>query len=169
MDTRVLNEQRLEAAAQIKEAESAVWPPEPCSISDKVKCVPAKRVKQRRAELDSTAKRHVRSNTLSQRGAVSPSSWMTIARRRRAPARRWNRQSPVSAARAAIEAARTSIIQAQTRVEAAQATERRILADIDDSELKAPAMAAFSIASLRPRRSHGRRWRVLNMVDLADI
>lgn len=43
MDTRVLNEQRLEAAAQIKEAESAVPPPEPCSISDKVKCVPAKR------------------------------------------------------------------------------------------------------------------------------
>ena len=43
MDTRVLNEQRLEAAAQIKEAESAVRPPEPCSISDKVKCVPAKR------------------------------------------------------------------------------------------------------------------------------
>jgi HlyD family secretion protein len=43
MDTRVLNEQRLEAAAQIKEAESAVPPPEPCSISDKVKCAPAKR------------------------------------------------------------------------------------------------------------------------------
>lgn len=43
MDTRVLNEQRLEAAAQIKEAESASWPPEPCSISDKVKCAPAKR------------------------------------------------------------------------------------------------------------------------------
>lgn len=57
-------------------------------------------------------------------------------------------ESPVSAARAAIEAARTSIIQAQTRVEASRATERRILADIDDSELKAPAMAAFSIASL---------------------
>lgn len=63
---------------------------------------------------------------------------MTIARPQRAPARRWNRRKPVSAARAAIEAARTSIIQAQTRVEAAQATERRILADIDDSELKAP-------------------------------
>lgn len=78
---------------------------------------------------------------------------MTIARPQRAPARRWNRRKPVSAARAAIEAARTSIIQAQTRVEAAQATERRILADIDDSELKAPAMAAFSIASLSQAKS----------------
>lgn len=42
----------------------------------------------------------------------------------------------VSAAQAAIEAVRTSIIiQEQTRrVEAAQATKRRIVADIDDSE-----------------------------------
>ena len=80
---------------------------------------------------------------------------MTIARPQR-PRGAGIGESPVSAARAAIEAARTSIIQAQTRVEAAQATERRILADIDDSELKAPAMAAFSIASLSGEV--GRRW-----------
>lgn len=43
MDTRVLNEQRLEAAAQIKEAESAVLAARALPISDKVKCVPAKR------------------------------------------------------------------------------------------------------------------------------
>jgi hypothetical protein len=43
MDTRVLNEQRLEAAAQIKEAESAVAAAKACSISDKAKCAPRKR------------------------------------------------------------------------------------------------------------------------------
>ncbi|GHL80711.1 hypothetical protein ECZU36_19950 [Escherichia coli] len=63
---------------------------------------------------------------------------MTTAPPLRAPELRWNQQKPVSASKAAIEAARTNIIQAQTRVEAAQATERRIAADIDDSELKAP-------------------------------
>ncbi len=97
-----------------------------------------------------------------------PSSWMTIARPQRRPRALESAKARVSAARAAIEAARTSIIQAQTRVEAAQATERRILADIDDSELKAPAMAAFSIASLS-RRSPAAGGRVLNMVDLADV
>ncbi len=98
-----------------------------------------------------------------------PSSWMTIARPQSARAALESAKAQVSAARAAIEAARTSIIQAQTRVEAAQATERRILADIDDSELKAPAMAAFSIASLSRAKSSAAGGRVLNMVDLADV
>ena len=85
MDTRVLNEQRLEAAAQIKEAESA------------------------------------------------------------------------------IAAA------AQTRVEAAQATERRIIADIDDSELKAPRDGRIQYRVAEPGEVLAAGGRVLNMVDLSDV
>ena len=72
MDTRVLNEQRLEAAAQIKEAQSAVAAANALldQRQSEMRATEAV-VKQRQAELDSTAKRHVRSSTLSQRGAVS--------------------------------------------------------------------------------------------------
>ncbi len=109
MDTRVLNEQRLEAAAQIKEAESAVLAARALLDQRQSEMRASEAVvKQRQAELDSTAKRHVRSNTPSPSVAPSPpSGWMTIPRgRREAPARRWNRRKPrFSAARAAIEAA----------------------------------------------------------------
>ena len=72
MDTRVLNEQRLEAAAQIKEAESAVLAARALLDQRQSEMRASEAVvKQRQAELDSTAKRHVRSNALSQRGAVS--------------------------------------------------------------------------------------------------
>jgi HlyD family secretion protein len=65
--------------------------------------------------------------------------------------------------------ARTSIIQAQTRVEAAQATERRILADIDDSELKAPRDGRIQYRVAEPGEVLAAGGRVLNMVDLADV
>ncbi|MGQ3777552.1 HlyD family secretion protein [Klebsiella quasipneumoniae subsp. similipneumoniae] len=150
MDTRVLNEQRLEAAAQIKEAESAVLAARALLDQRQSEMRASEAVvKQRQAELDSTAKRHVRSNALSQRGAVSAQQ--------------------LDDDRAAIEAARTSIIQAQTRVEAAQATERRILADIDDSELKAPRDGRIQYRVVEPGEVLAAGGRVLNMVDLADV
>jgi HlyD family secretion protein len=78
-------------------------------------------VKQRQAELNSTAKRHVRSSTLSQRGAVSAQQLDDDrAAAESARAALESAKAQVSAAKAAIEAARTSIIQAQTRVEAAR-------------------------------------------------
>ena len=157
MDTRVLNEQRLEAAAQIKEAQSAVAAANALldQRQSEMRATEAV-VKQRQAELDSTAKRHVRSSTLSQRGAVSAQQLDDDrAAAESARAALESAKAQVSAARAAIEAARTSIIQAKTRVEAAEATHRRILADIDDSQLKAPRDAS-SIALLS-RRSAGRR------------
>lgn len=140
MDIRVLNEQRLEAAAQIKEAQSAVAAAKALldQRQSEMRATEAV-VKQRQAELNSTAKRHVRSSALSQRGAVSAQQLDDDrAAAESARAALESARARVSAAKAAIEAARTSIIQAQTRVDAAQATERRILADIDDSELKAP-------------------------------
>lgn len=72
MDTRVLQEQRLEAIAQIKEAESAVAAARALLEQRQSEMRAAQSVvKQREAELDSVSKRHVRSRSLSQRGAVS--------------------------------------------------------------------------------------------------
>ncbi|MGT3086176.1 HlyD family secretion protein, partial [Salmonella enterica] len=72
MDTRVLHEQRLEAVAQIKEAESAVAAARALLEQRQSEMRAAQSVvKQREAELQSVSKRHVRSRSLSQRGAVS--------------------------------------------------------------------------------------------------
>ncbi|HDT5878241.1 TPA: HlyD family efflux transporter periplasmic adaptor subunit [Klebsiella quasipneumoniae subsp. similipneumoniae] len=171
MDTRVLNEQRLEAAAQIKEAESAVLAARTLLDQRQSEMRASEAVvKQRQAELDSTAKRHVRSKALSQRGAVSAQQLDDDrAAAESARAALESAKAQVSAARAAIEAARTSIIQAQTRVEAAQATERRILADIDDSELKAPRDGRIQYRIAEPGEVLAAGGRVLNMVDLADV
>ena len=168
MDIRVLNEKRLEAAAQIKEAESAVAA---------AKALLDQRQSEMRAteavvkqELNSTAKRHVRSSALSQRGAVSAQQLdddQAAAESARAALE--SARAQVSAAKAAIEAARTSIIQAQTRVDAAQATERRILADIDDSELKAPRDGRIQYRVAEPGEVLAAGGRVLNMVDLSDV
>ncbi|OFV46501.1 HlyD family secretion protein [Klebsiella sp. HMSC09D12] len=178
MDTRVLNEQRLEAAAQIKEAESAIAAAKALldQRQSEMRATEAV-VKQRQAELNSSAKRHVRSSTLSQRGAVSAQQLdddQAAAESARAAAESAraaleSAKAQVSAARAAIEAARTSIIQAQTRVEAAQATERRIIADIDDSELKAPRNGRIQYRVAEPGEVLAAGGRVLNMVDLSDV
>jgi len=171
MDIRVLNEQRLEAAAQIKEAQSAVAAARALLDQRQSEMRASESVvKQRQAELDSTSKRHARSNTLSQRGAVSAQQLdddRAAAESGRAALE--SARAQVSAAKAAIEAARTSIIQAQTRVEAAQATERRILADIDDSTLKAPRDGRIQYRVAEPGEVLGAGGRVLNMVDLADV
>lgn len=171
MDTRVLNEQRLEAAAQIKEAQSAVAAAKALLDQRQSEMRASEAVvKQRQAELDSTSKRHARSSTLSQRGAVSAQQLdddRAAAESGRAALE--SARAQVSAAKAAIEAARTSIIQAQTRVEAAQATERRIIADIDDSTLKAPRDGRIQYRVAEPGEVLAAGGRVLNMVDLADV
>ena len=124
MDTRVLQEQRLEAIAQIKEAESAVAAARALLEQRQSEMRAAQSVvKQREAELQSVSKRHVRSRSLSQRGAVSEQQLDDDrAAAESARAALESAKAQVSAAKAAIEAARTSIIQAQTRVEAAQAS-----------------------------------------------
>ncbi|EEG1525866.1 HlyD family efflux transporter periplasmic adaptor subunit [Salmonella enterica] len=147
MDTRALLEQRQ---SEMRAAQSVV--------------------KQREAELDSVSKRHVRSRSLSQRGAVSVQQLDDDrAAAESARAALETAKAQVSAAKAAIEAARTSIIQAQTRVEAAQATERRIVADIDDSELKAPRDGRVQYRVAEPGEVLSAGGRVLNMVDLSDV
>ena len=171
MDTRVLQEQRLEAIAQIKEAESAVAAARALLEQRQSEMRAAQAVvKQRDAELASVSKRHTRSQTLSTRGAVSAQQFDDDrAAAESARAALESAKAQVSASNAAIEAARTNIIQAQTRVEAAQATARRIQADIDDSELKAPRDGRVQYRVAEPGEVLAAGGRVLNMVDLSDV
>ena len=170
MDTRVLQEQRLEAIAQIKEAQSAVAAAQALLEQRQSETRAAQSlVNQRQAELDSVAKRHTRSRSLAQRGAISAQQLDDDrAAAESARAALESAKAQVSASKAAIEAARTNIIQAQTR-EAAQATERRIAADIDDSELKAPRDGRVQYRVAEPGEVLAAGGRVLNMVDLSDV
>ncbi len=151
MDTRVLQEQRLEAIAQIKEAESAVAAARALLEQRQSEMRAAQSVvKQREAELDSVSKRHVRSRSLSQRGAVSVQQ--------------------LDDDRAAAESARAALETAKAQVSAAKAaTERRIVADIDDSELKAPRDGRVQYRVAEPGEVLSAGGRVLNMVDLSDV
>ena len=168
MDTRVLQEQRLEAIAQIKEAQSAVAAAQALLEQRQSETRAAQSlVNQRQAELDSVAKRHMRSRSLAQRGAISAQQLDDDrAAAESARAALESAKAQVSASKAAIEAARTNIIQAQTRVEA---TERRIAADIDDSELKAPRDGRVQYRVAEPGEVLAAGGRVLNMVDLSDV
>ncbi len=94
MDTRVLQEQRLEAMRKSKKRKAPLLPRRLCWSN-------AKRNSRRTVAGQSTpgrtglvAKRHTRSRSLAQRGAISAHSWMTTAPPLRAPELRWNQQSP---------------------------------------------------------------------------
>ena len=72
MDTRVLQEQRLEAIAQIKEAQSAVAAAQLCWSNAKVKLAPLSRwLINGKLNWTPYAKRHTRSRSLAHRGAIS--------------------------------------------------------------------------------------------------
>lgn len=169
--TPMVGEYAMEAIAQIKEAQSAVAAAQALLEQRQSETRAAQSlVNQRQAELDSVAKRHTRSRSLAQRGAISAQQLDDDrAAAESARAALESAKAQVSASKAAIEAARTNIIQAQTRVEAAQATERRIAADIDDSELKAPRDGRVQYRVAEPGEVLAAGGRVLNMVDLSDV
>ncbi|AIU74320.1 membrane protein [Hafnia alvei FB1] len=171
MDTRVLNEQRIEAEAQIRETQSAVATAKSLLAQRQSEKLAAQAVvKQREAELNSANKRYARSQALSKRGAVSAQQLdddMAAAQSARAALE--SAKAQVSAAQAAIESAQAGIIQANTRVEAAKATERRITADIEDSALKAPRDGRIQYRVAEPGEVLAAGGRVLNMVDLSDV
>ena len=161
MDTRVLNEQRIEAEATAKPL---------LAQRQSEKLAAQAVVKQREAELNSANKRYARSQALSKRGAVSAQQLdddMAAAQSARAALE--SAKAQVSAAQAAIESALAGIIQANTRVEAAKATERRITADIEDSALKAPRDGRIQYRVAEPGEVLAAGGRVLNMVDLSDV
>ncbi len=171
MDTRVLNEQRNEALAQISEAQSMVATARSLLAQRESEKLAANAiVKQREAELNSASKRLARSQALSRRGAASEQQLDDdLAAAQSARAALESARAQVAASQAAIESARAGIIQATTRVEAAQATERRLQADIDDSDLKAPRNGRIQYRIAEPGEVLGAGGRVLNMVDLSDV
>ena len=127
-------------------------------------------VRQRTAELTAAQKRLTRSQALVRTNAVSVQQVdddLAVVQGARAAVEAAKAQ--VAAASAAIDAAQSGIIQAQTKVDAALATQHRIEADLDDSQLKAPRNGRVQYRVAEPGEVLGAGGRVVNMVDLSDV
>ncbi|MGG4607232.1 HlyD family secretion protein [Providencia sp. Me31A] len=171
MDTRALQEQLHEVQAQLSQAISAVATAESALAQRKSEKLAAQAVvRQREAELDAAQKRLNRSRALVRTNAVSQQQVDDdTAQMQGARAALEASKAQVAASTSAIDSAKAGIVQAKSRVEAATATERRIIADLDDSILKAPRNGRIQYRVAEPGEVLGSGGRVLNMVDLSDV
>ena len=171
MDTRALQEQLHEVQAQLRQAISAVTTAESALAQRKSEKLAAQAVvRQREAELNAAQKRLNRSRALVRTNAVSQQQVDDdTAQMQGARAALEASKAQVAASTSAIDSASAGIVQAKNRVEAATATERRILADLDDSILKAPRNGRVQYRVAEPGEVLGAGGRVLNMVDLSDV
>jgi HlyD family secretion protein len=171
MDTDVLQAQRREAEAQLKEALVAVETAKLVVAQREAEKLAAQAVvEQRAAELDAAEKRFVRSEPLEKERAVT--AQQVDDDRARVQAGRAAvsaAKAQVAASDAAIGTARSQIVRAMSSVEGARASIQRIQADIDDSELKSPkgGRVQYKVAEAGEVVAAGGR--VLNLVDLTDV
>jgi len=171
MDTEVLEAQKRQAEAQLKQAASAVETARSqLSQRESEKAAAQAVVEQREAELGVARKRATRSSTLSYEGASSQQEADDDnARVQSAGAAVSAARAQLAAAEAAIATARSGIAGAQSAVEAARATVERIQADIKDSALKSPREGRVQYRVAQPGEVLGAGGRVLNLVDLSDV
>lgn len=171
MQTDVLQAQRAEAMAQLRQAESQVASANAqvaARESDKAAALAV--VAQRETELALARKRLARSEKLAVSGATSRQtldddrSAVLAAEAVLAAA-----QAQVAAVESAIHAAQAQVAGAESAVAAAQATIERIQADIDDSVLSSPRDGRVQYRIAQPGEVLGMGGKVLNVVDLADV
>jgi len=171
MDTEVLEAQRRQAEAELKQSQSTVETNRSQLVqrgSEKEAALAL--VRQREAELGVARKRAQRSLTLASEAATSQQEADDDS------AKVQSSVAAVSAARAQLAAAgatvvtaRAGIAGAQSAVEAARATVERIQADIKDSALKAPREGRVQYRVAQPGEVVAAGGRVLSMVDLSDV
>lgn len=171
MDTQVLQAQKAEANAKVREAENAYQTAKAIVVQRESEYAAAQAVvAQRRAELGAAEKRLNRSRRLVGEGATPQQEVDdNYARVLGMKAAIDTAVAQVAAAQAGIEAAKSQVVQAQSMIEAAQATVMRLQADIDDSELKAPRDGRVQYRIAEPGEVLAAGGRVLNLVDLSDV
>jgi HlyD family secretion protein len=171
MDVAVLEAQREEARAKLKQATDAVATADAQVNVRKSDVAAAKAVvAQRKAELDAAQRRLARSDELSKEGAETLQKLDDDrAAVRGAEAALSAASAQVAAAQAAVTAAETEAVGARAAVAAAQASVVRITADIDDSRLQAPRDGRVQFKVTQPGEVLGAGGKVLNLVDLTDV
>jgi len=171
MQVDVLDAQRDEAKAQSQQAVNAVAAAEAQVVARQSETAAAQAmVGQRESELD-TAQRHlVRTETLTQQGALAVQELDDErARVHGAEAVLTGAKAQVEAAQAGIKAAQAQVVGTGSSVAAAEATIARVEADIQDSLLKSPRAGRVQYRIAQPGEVLGAGGKVLNLVDLGDV
>jgi len=171
MQVDVLDAQRDEARAQSQQAVNAVASAEAQVVARRSETAAAQAmVGQRESELD-TAQRHlVRTETLTQQGALAVQELDDErARVHGAEAVLAGAKAQVEAAQAGIKAAQAQVVGTGSSVTAAEATIARVEADIQDSLLKSPRAGRVQYRIAQPGEVLGAGGKVLNLVDLGDV
>jgi HlyD family secretion protein len=171
MDTEILEAERRQAQAQLKQSQSTVETNRSKLVqrgSEKEAALAL--VRQREAELGVSRKRALRSLTLASEAATSQQEADDdSAKVQSAVAAVSAARAQLAAAGATVVTARAEIAGAQSAVEAARATVERIQADIKDSALKAPREGRVQYRVAQPGEVVAAGGRVLSMVDLSDV
>ena len=171
MDTDVLQAQRREAEAILKESIVAVETAKLVVAQREAERAAAQSVEQQRAaELEAAEKRFLRTQPLEKERAVTPQQ--VDDDRARVQAGRASvsaATAQVAAAAANIGTARSQVLRAMASVEGARASIQRIQADIDDSELKSPRGGRVQYRVAEPGEVVAAGGRVLNLIDLTDV
>jgi HlyD family secretion protein len=171
MDTPVLEAQRREAQARLRQAENGILTARSQVVQRQSEKATAQAVViQRTAEVDAVRSRLARAESLAADGAIAVqqlddarASFLGTEAVLRAA------ESQIAAADAAIATARSQGIGAQSEVEAARAAIDRIQAELDDSLLKAPRDGRVQYRVAQPGEVLGAGGRVLSLLDLGDV
>ncbi len=171
MDTDVLESQRREAEAQLRQAENSVKRAlSQVTQREAEKEAALALVAQRKTELDLAKNRLARSEPLlSERAVATLDVDEARSAVQNADAAVAAARAQVAAAQAAIVAAETQVLEAKSVIDVWRATIERLQADIDDSALKAPrdGRVQYRIAQVGEVVPAGGK--VLNMLDLSDV
>lgn len=171
MDTQVLQAQRAQAEAQVRQAQNAVVTAHSVVVqrqSERAAAVAT--VAQRDSAVNAAQKRLRRTKGLASEGAAAAQELDDDnAQVQNARAALEAARAQVAAAQAGIDAARSQVIEAESAIEAARATVVRIDADIEDSALKSPRDGRVQYRVAQPGEVLAPGGRVLNIVDLNDV
>lgn len=171
MDTEVLQSQRREAEAQLRQSHSAVERAHSLVAQRKAeKSAALAVVAQRESELRLAQQLLKRAEPLVAEQAIALQEVDDARATVRGVQAAVNAaQAQVAAADAAIATAQTQVLEAKSVVEAARATIERLQADINDSELKTPRDGRVQYRVAQPSEVIGAGGKVLNLLDLADV
>ncbi len=171
MDTEVLESQRREAEAQLRQAQSAMERSRSLVVQREAeKAAALAVVAQRETELTLARKRLARSEPLATDRAIALQELDDArAAAEGAAATVAVAKAQLAAAGSAIVTAKSQVLEANSVIEAARATIERLQADIDDSALKAPRDGRVQHRVAQPSEVIGAGGKVLNLLDLTDV
>ena len=171
MDTEQLEAQRRQAEAQWRRAVIGVDTARSIVVQRQAEKVAAEAVvAQRQTQLDTAARKLMRSeqliktNTVSQQVLDDDRAAAEGARSAVSAA-----EAQLAAADAAISAANAQVVDAEAAVEAARAAIESITADINDSTLRSPRDGRVQYRVAQPGEVLSAGGHVLNLVDLGDV